>query len=245
MNPQIDSPLPSSQTSGDQLKVDDPSAKEFCATLKQFYNNERLADATIRCGSQEFKVHAIVVSTHSEFFYKAFCGQWKESKDGKTVTLEEVEVDVVKAMIQFMYHFDYNCPEGVSTLLFDVKVYSIADRYIIPSLKDYALAKVENAFDLSPDPAIFPTNLLLTVSSEVYSSTPESDRGLRDVVAEAFHKNLNRLENSATFRTTLHEIPGLAVDLIYFKPKPKSYVRVIRHGLLPGFDCSCFLYRGT
>ncbi|KAI0182846.1 BTB/POZ protein [Xylaria flabelliformis] len=236
MNPQIDSLLPSSETSGAQFKADGPSAKAFCATLKQFFNNEHLADATIRCGSHEFKVHAIVFSAHSEFFYKAFCGQWKESKEGKTINLEEVEIDVVKAMIHFMYHFEYNYPDGVSTLLFDAKMYSIADRYIIPSLKDYVQAKVEAAFYLSPDPAVFPTNQLLTFSSEVYSSTPESDRGLRDVVTEVFHKNLNKLESSATFRTTLHEIPGLAVDLIYFKPKVKSYERIIRHGLLPGFD---------
>ncbi|KAI0550687.1 BTB/POZ protein [Xylaria curta] len=212
------SPLPNSQTGDDQFKTDVPSVKAFCATLKQFFNNERLADATIRCGSQEFKVHAIVLSTHSEFFYKAFCGQWKESKDGKTINLEEVEVDVVKAMIEFMYRFDYNLPDGVSTLLFDAKVYSIADRYIIPSLKDYSKVKFQCAVRSLLDSDNLHSDLL-TVSTEVYCSTPESDRGLRDSLAKTFHENLKKLEKNDSFHAALLEIPGLAVDMVFFKSK--------------------------
>lgn len=45
----------------------------------RFFNNERLADVTIRCGDHEFKVHAVLLSVHSDFFDKAFCGQWKAS----------------------------------------------------------------------------------------------------------------------------------------------------------------------
>ncbi|KAI0450336.1 hypothetical protein F5B21DRAFT_508284 [Xylaria acuta] len=199
--------LPSSQTGDTQFKVDAPSADAFCVVLKRFFNNEHLTDATIRCGNQEFKVHAVVFSVHSDFFYKAFCGQWKEGGDGKIIKLDEVEVDVVRAMIQFMYHFDYNTPDSVSALLFDAKVYSIAGRYLIPKLKDYSKAKFESAISCLLDSTGFSADLCAVVS-EIYSCTPESDRGLRDIVAEAFHNNLSKLEKSESFHTSLSKIPG-------------------------------------
>ncbi|KAI1754003.1 BTB/POZ protein [Xylaria castorea] len=214
-------PIPNSQTGGAQFKVDASSAQAFCVALKQFFNNERLADATICCGDQEFKVHAILFSVHSNFFYKAFCGQLK-SKNSKIIKLEEVEVEVVKAMIQFMYHFDYSSPDGVSTSLFDAKVYSIADRYLIPKLKDYSKTKFETAVSRIPLTANF-LACLCAVSSEVYCSTPEPDRGLRDIVVEAFHTRLSILEESDVFHTSLREIPALAIDMIFFKPKPRGW----------------------
>jgi hypothetical protein len=41
--------------------------------------SSQYSDATIRCEGREFKVHKIVVCTQSEFFSKAFNGDWKRS----------------------------------------------------------------------------------------------------------------------------------------------------------------------
>ncbi|KAH8165320.1 hypothetical protein CIB48_g2928 [Xylaria polymorpha] len=156
-----------------------PSVSTFCRTLKRFFNNERLADVTIRCGDHEFKVHAVLLS---------------EGGDGKVIKLDEVEVEVVKAMIYFIYHFNYTSPDGVSELLFDAKVYRIADKYLIPKLKDYSKTKFQLAIGSLWDSANFSGDLRAVIS-EVYCCTPESDRGLRDIVSEACHHNLGPLSN--------------------------------------------------
>ncbi|KAI0154209.1 hypothetical protein GGR57DRAFT_119841 [Xylariaceae sp. FL1272] len=59
--------------------------------------------------------------------------------------LGDVEVDVVTAMVQFMYHFDYQAPGRISESLFHAKVYSIAKRYLIPELKEHSKNKFGTA----------------------------------------------------------------------------------------------------
>lgn len=144
----------------------------------------------------------------------------QEGGDGKVIKLDEVEVEVVKAMIYFIYHFNYTSPDGVSELLFDAKVYRIADKYLIPKLKDYSKTKFQLAIGSLWDSANFSGDLRAVIS-EVYCCTPESDRGLRDIVSEACHHNLGKLEKCDSFHTSLGEIPGLAVDMVFFKPKPR------------------------
>lgn len=59
----------------------------------------------------------------------------------------------------------------------------------------------------------------------VYSSTPKSDRGLRDLFAEhlAMEKDLNLTKG--WFRRALKDVPGLAVDILkYLTYKEKKRV---------------------
>ncbi|KAI1736307.1 BTB/POZ protein [Xylaria scruposa] len=191
------------------------AAGAFWSALKEHWKAEQLTDAVIHCEGQDFKVHALVLSLQSEFFAKAFNGTWKEGKGMKEVSLEEMEADVVKAMLQFMYSFDYNGPDNVSTLLFDAKVYSAADRYLMPHLKDHAKDKFKAAINVVWEPDTFPVDLAV-VTQEVYGSTPNTDRGLRDLVVSSCHGSLVAISKHQDFRAILDDTWGFAGDLVLF-----------------------------
>jgi hypothetical protein len=92
-------------------------------------------------------------------------------------------------------------------LVLHTKVYALAEKYDIPSLKQLAKRKFEMEmacyFD-SPDFA--------EAIEEVYCSTIDSDRGLRDVVLEAL-KNHPQLANTGDVYTVIERTPSLKCEL--------------------------------
>jgi speckle-type POZ protein len=51
------------------------------------------------------------------------------------------------------------------------------------------------------------------VITEIYSSTPETDRGLRDLVIDIVCKHIKALLKKSDFQTVLEETVGLAADV--------------------------------
>jgi len=99
------------------------------------------------------------------------------------IELKEDDFRVVEAMLHFMYRFDYdgsgNDQGRVSPMLFNVQVYGIADKYGILALKSVAKEKFDKAVRTCWDMDDF-----AHVITEIYSSTPSTDRGLRDTVVD-------------------------------------------------------------
>ncbi|UZP38854.1 hypothetical protein NXS19_006670 [Fusarium pseudograminearum] len=89
----------------------------FGARLKKHFNKKSLSDAVIRCGGQEFPIHRIVLCIHSEYFIKQLDGPWKESSEG-VIEIVDFDVSLVKAMIYFTYHLNYDIPYGSSAMAF-------------------------------------------------------------------------------------------------------------------------------
>lgn len=112
-------------------------------------------------------------------------------------------------MIHFMYHFDYSNTQGISTMVFNAQVYSLADRYMIPTLKHLAKDKFETAIKTG-----WAMDDFLLAVDVVYSSSPESDRGLRDLVVGISGGNLKELLKNAGFQNLLSEKPKFAADII-------------------------------
>ena len=98
-------------------------------------------------------------------------------------------------------------PLDDSQMVLHTRVYALAEKYDIPSLKYLAKSKFEMAmacFYDSPDFAL--------AIEEVYCSTIDSDRGLRDIVLEAF-KNYPQLASTQDVFAVINETPSLALDL--------------------------------
>ncbi|KAI1264943.1 BTB/POZ protein [Xylariaceae sp. FL1019] len=182
------------------------------------FDEEKLTDASIHCDGKDFKVHALILSMHSEYFSKAFNGNWKESKGQKRIELQEVEADVVRAMLRFMYHFDYTRPDDISAMLFDAKVYSAADMFLIPHLKEHSKQKFKTTMDSQWSKAGFPGDLACVIK-QVYCTTPETDRGLRDLVVACCCNNLRTFAANEGFRPILDDIIGFAADLVVYHTK--------------------------
>jgi speckle-type POZ protein len=126
--------------------------------------------------------------------------------------LKEDEASVVEAMLRFMYQFDYDSSGSdqarVSPLIFNVKVYSIADKYDVPALKLQAKGKFEDAAETCWNMDDFPHAI-----TEIYASIPATDRGLSDPVVEIACKNINPLLEKQDFRDVLKNSAGFAADV--------------------------------
>ena len=115
-------------------------------------------------------------------------------------------------MLNFMYRFDYDASSSdqasVSPMIFHVKVYSIAEKYDVPMLKSQAREKFEKTAKTCWNMDDFPHAL-----TEVYSSTPRTDRGLRDLVIDIVCRHIKALLEKQDFQTVLDETVGLAADV--------------------------------
>ncbi|KAH8755985.1 hypothetical protein F5883DRAFT_686003, partial [Diaporthe sp. PMI_573] len=97
-----------------------------------------------------------------------------------------------------------------SDLLLHAKVYALAEKYIIVGLKGLALSKFRTLALQCWD-----TDDFLDAVSEVYSSTIDADRGLRDVVLEIISAHRGLLDREET-KTLLERERLLAYDLIMY-----------------------------
>ena len=94
-----------------------------------------------------------------------------------------------------------------SHLVLHTKVYALAEKYDIPSLKQLARSKFEMAMACFYDSEDFAEAI-----EEVYCSTIDSDRGLRDIVLEAF-KSHPQLASTQDVYHVIKETPSLALEL--------------------------------
>ena len=88
-------------------------------------------------------------------------------------------------MLMYLYTLQYpqawTEPRGAKGMIFDAKMYAIADKYGIPHLKSKAKQAFEHMMDLY---LTFDYKRLVEVIIVVYETTPECDRGLRDLVRD-------------------------------------------------------------
>ena len=130
---------------------------------------------------------------------------------------------VVEAMLQFMYTFDYEAigaENSPSPMVFNVKVYSIADKYDIPALKVQAEQKFRTAAETCWDMDDFPHAV-----AQVYSSTSSTDQGLRRISTEIACKHIKQLLEKQGFRNILDETVGFASDVAQFLAKSQTQTR--------------------
>ncbi|KAK1067289.1 hypothetical protein LTR74_006493 [Friedmanniomyces endolithicus] len=105
------------------------------------------------------------------------------------------------------YDEEEQLPEDQANLVIHARVYALAEKYDIPSLKHIAKQKLEMAMACNYDSPDLPLAI-----EEVYCSTIDTDRGLRDIVCEAFRCH-PQLASTPDVRQAISELPSLALDL--------------------------------
>ncbi|KAJ5500538.1 Zinc finger RING-type [Penicillium expansum] len=163
----------------------------------------------------------------------------KESEEPHVFEIKDEHPRIVEAMIRSFYglHYDINQSDHqMCPMLFNVKVYSIADRFQVEYLKIQAkLTFVTLAQDH------WNSDEFLTAAFEAYKTTPKSDRGLRDVVIAVCQKHRRELREKKAFERLVQETPGLATDLVLLSHRwlPQSASTRVR--VVQSFSClSCF-----
>ena len=113
----------------------------------------------------------------------------------------------VERMLRWIYSKDYSDQVGNQPLLINARMYALADKYAIIALKHHAKQKFQDSpqYPKSGLDGNYPQfdskafEPLMDTIPVVYTSTPNSDRGLRDLVMEVFRPYKKGLESDKTF----------------------------------------------
>lgn len=189
----------------DFTKIEDPLLSQA-----GFYNPQ--TDAESSAGSPRIEVHSCPEKTPRSAAANHSATPSLEIDDGS----EEEDFETTEAESHLILHTLVSCEAllQLRSLLCTIltssdlkKVYALAEKYDIPSLKTLARRKFEIAISCYYD-----APELAEAIERVYSSTVESDRGLRDVVLQLF-KLHPQLANTQDIYTIIKETPTLALDL--------------------------------
>ncbi|KAI1160436.1 BTB/POZ protein [Nemania serpens] len=205
------------------FNMDGPS-KELLGSVKRLHSNGDYSDLTIVCDGKHYRVHKCIICPRSDFFAAACRGGFKEAREGK-ISLPDDDPKAVDLMIWYFYHLDYEVhgaggatgqlPPGMSSiavidseLMVHAKVYALAEKYLIGSLKSLALEKFKRqAFkDWSKDS-------FLEAAQAVYELTMESDTELRGAVVMTLGEHTSLLDKEST-KNLLITTSRLAYDLL-------------------------------
>jgi speckle-type POZ protein len=128
------------------------------------------------------------------------------------MTLKGDDEYAVAAMLKFMYTSNYDSSgrdeNSSSPMVFNVEVYQIADKYLVPALKSLAQRKIQETFSTSWNSDDFPDAI-----AQVYSLPDTSDQGLREMVIGVVREHSKQLISKPRFCDILKETTEFASDL--------------------------------
>lgn len=127
------------------------------------------------------------------------------------IELQEDDPRAVEAMINFMYGRDYdssgNSSGRISPILFNIKVYLVADKYGIETLKRLSKEKFDKVASSCWDMDDFPHAI-----TEVYIESSHAE--LQNTIAMVAHQHVRELLKKEDFQLVLSETSGFASHLL-------------------------------
>ena len=152
-------------------------------------------------------------------------------EEGLTFTIELKDEDpkLVENMLLWLYTNDYPksftkyTKKHVATEFVDAaKLYALADRYDVPGLKQHIVAFVGKFLNLEELYFIKDSfGYISTLLKIVYTTTPRTDRGLRDVLIRLIWRGRAWLLNSEGAQRDVLKIDGFAKDFLNFSIKSR------------------------
>ncbi len=149
------------------------------------------------------------------------------------MTIDE-KAPVVEAVLTYLYNFNYETGMLITSrpppMVFHAQVYAMAEMYGIQSLKTYSKEKFETTIATGWNLEAFPSSI-----TEVFSTTPETDRGLRDPVIKVCCENSKALVADDGFKVILREAPGFAAE--FAEVLAGGDTVVVKECLLTVYEC--------
>lgn len=186
------------------------------------------SDMTIKCEGCEFKVHRLLVSAASPILKAACHNGMRESQTG-VVEHKTFDADTVERMLEFIYTRDYEVPwrPTVATgairtpelnsdaeevlvtstsawWIAHTRMYAIGDYYQLPTLKDQALVRLQNA---AVDP--FELHDFANVLKEAYKLIGKHETDFHHMIQTFCRENVIVLTLEKTFMAALAEAPEM------------------------------------
>ncbi|GIJ91266.1 hypothetical protein Asppvi_010231 [Aspergillus pseudoviridinutans] len=199
--------------------VDDEFARETKELVLSNFLNPKYSDLAIFCDDEIFPAHRNIICSQSKYFEVACDGRFREG-DGQ-IRLEGQDPILVKKTLEFLYtgNYTYDPPlylemgrlseaeiEPLAEIggrtgivnprfgepYFDAQMYAQGDYFQIDTLKCKAKKYFKESFLRYTTRDSYTSAVI-----EVYSSTAENDRGLRDLVVQLTTNNLPLLRRAA------------------------------------------------
>ncbi|RMY21300.1 hypothetical protein D0867_03411 [Hortaea werneckii] len=186
------------------------------------------SDMTIKCEGREFKVHRLLVSAASPVLKAACQNGMRESQTG-VVEHKTFDAETVERMLEFIYTRDYEVPwiPTVATgairtpdlnsdaeevlvtstsawWIAHTRMYAIGDYYQLPTLKDPALVRLQNA---AADP--FELHDFAYVLKEAHELIGMHETGFHRMIQDFCLERAVFLTADKTFMTAMAEVPEL------------------------------------
>lgn len=140
--------------------------------------------------------------------------------------IEEETPEQVNHMLYYLYHNSYLLQkptmdepdwfgvESVQPLSRHVGLYALGDRLLIPGLKASAQRKFKRDLARNVHKSIKIQIATSSIVSNIYNSTPSSDRGLRDAICHYLVSDIKELLPCKQFQNVLTKTRNFATDLL-------------------------------
>ncbi|KAK8176882.1 hypothetical protein IWX90DRAFT_509795 [Phyllosticta citrichinensis] len=182
--------------------------------LRDYLENGVHSDFEIHDGQGNvWSVHKIILCLQSEFFEHMLnpAHNFIELQTG-IVTLQDEYPNAIDALITYFYSLDYSdecMDEDHGKPLLHLFVYSAGAKYLVLGLKDLAKQRFIDSLDsFTLDEVYFPW-----LVEEIYASTINSDRGLRDVIVQLTKDRIHEVTNLVGFEELLERSAQFSRDL--------------------------------
>ncbi|KAK4618577.1 hypothetical protein CLAFUW4_12443 [Fulvia fulva] len=191
------------------------------AGLIELHTTGALCDWTLKCGNATFRVHRTVMAANSDWFLKACSGGFKEGSSD-TIGLQEDDnedaEDLIRSMIHFCYHGRCEDDGIMKRLTHSVRMFAVAEKYLIEQLQDLAADRPSNHLllrgrDYGEDMA--------NAITEAYTNVSDPGNILRgtlvDYVATYSHlifAEPNKSVEYAAVREAICQMPEAAADIL-------------------------------
>ena len=131
------------------------------------------------------------------------------------INLKEDNPDHLDSVISFLYKQAYDVPsvrssEGYNQFEWDTCVYALADKYGIPTLKQFIIQKLKAIFEEEK----IDDNAFISSIETTWTSTPLSDKGLREPFMERILCYREDYFRRPYFENLLIRSERLAADLL-------------------------------
>ncbi|CAN9449974.1 unnamed protein product [Alternaria alternata] len=198
--------------------------EELVGTLKSLLESGDYSDFVITCGTDTYNVHKNVVCTRAGFFKGAERFTTGQEAAAAKADLSEDEPEIVKLLVQYLYEGEYDIKltdmahSAQPVLLVNAKMYEIGDKYDVLGLKQLALAKFSLACE-----TYWESQQFAPAAHYAFSTTPESDKGLRDIVTKTIADHTKTL-NSPAVEALLNEFNGLVTGVLKMRAKDLGWI---------------------
>ncbi|RKK27001.1 hypothetical protein BFJ66_g16860 [Fusarium oxysporum f. sp. cepae] len=219
------------------MRLDDTTNQALQTALKKAETG-LYSDLKITCCNKQYQVHKAIICPRSCFFRSACENHFQESQSN-VINLPEDDPEAVDSMIYYIYNGYYPKmdpgTQGISKdrlaaagwkletfgeftgglqvkfLVLHAKVYALAEKYDVLGLKEMA----QRCFRIISNCGGCCSKEFAQACEFVYTTTIDSDRGLRDVVVQSLHEHPRALDEEH-IRSAMRLLPDLPYDLVLY-----------------------------